>query len=524
MKSDSAIEALRRFGFGGSSLQKSSIPKFCPLCVQQDIKKHGEMYWHRIHQIPNIMVCVEHNCILQDDPRILRPSGRNLALLSDVDMLLVTKEKNTNDKLLEISAILGSILYGQIDINFQTLDYYTLIKEAGYTKGKRLDTVELKKDLNEYYSLDVINVYFENSQHSYNGDTFRKLIYEKNHTFHPIRHILLWNFLNKYERNLNLLKKHPDIVRGPWKCLNKASDHYGESIIKTYHSRRVSKNNYVYTVKCKCGMVYTQVFETDDKSNINIGKIYVKEFGHVWLDKLKKLAELNLKPNEIAKTLGVIVPTLFKIASVNKVPLNYNPTEYSIIRNKEVTLSRYKKKWLELINKHTTKTIKELKSENRTIYDYIQKNDGKWLKETNNKIRDRYQRPGFKPRRDYENLDKILRDDLEIKLEELKKENPKCRLSVNYICRSTSHEAYIALEGLFNYYPLSKKFLEENCESLVDYQIRRLWNCANKLNEKNLLITKEKLIIRANLYHHPLSKKHFDAIEDILNYYNKMPQ
>ena len=30
--------------------------KYCPLCVSEDRRKHGETYWHRIHQIRNITI------------------------------------------------------------------------------------------------------------------------------------------------------------------------------------------------------------------------------------------------------------------------------------------------------------------------------------------------------------------------------------------------------------------------------------------------------------------------------------
>ena len=34
--------------------------KYCPLCYQEDIKKYGEPYWHREHQIPLMLLCKKH--------------------------------------------------------------------------------------------------------------------------------------------------------------------------------------------------------------------------------------------------------------------------------------------------------------------------------------------------------------------------------------------------------------------------------------------------------------------------------
>ncbi len=38
--------------------------KYCPLCAVEDRKEYGEAYWHRKHQIRNMMVCVKHKCKL----------------------------------------------------------------------------------------------------------------------------------------------------------------------------------------------------------------------------------------------------------------------------------------------------------------------------------------------------------------------------------------------------------------------------------------------------------------------------
>lgn len=34
--------------------------RFCPECVSQDHEVHGEPYWHRAHQLPNVFFCPEH--------------------------------------------------------------------------------------------------------------------------------------------------------------------------------------------------------------------------------------------------------------------------------------------------------------------------------------------------------------------------------------------------------------------------------------------------------------------------------
>ena len=44
--------------------QKELWLKYCPQCVAEDRKTYGETYWHRTHQIRNMMICPTHKCKL----------------------------------------------------------------------------------------------------------------------------------------------------------------------------------------------------------------------------------------------------------------------------------------------------------------------------------------------------------------------------------------------------------------------------------------------------------------------------
>lgn len=39
--------------------------RFCPQCILGDKKQFCECYWHRLHQVPGVEVCLIHNIILQ---------------------------------------------------------------------------------------------------------------------------------------------------------------------------------------------------------------------------------------------------------------------------------------------------------------------------------------------------------------------------------------------------------------------------------------------------------------------------
>ncbi|XGV96359.1 MAG: TniQ family protein [Leptolyngbya sp. BL-A-14] len=37
-----------------------------PQCIQNDQKTYGELYWHRLHQVPRVLVCPHHAEALQE--------------------------------------------------------------------------------------------------------------------------------------------------------------------------------------------------------------------------------------------------------------------------------------------------------------------------------------------------------------------------------------------------------------------------------------------------------------------------
>lgn len=49
----------------GESENKRSL-NFCHQCFENDLRGCGEAYWHRMHQVPGIFVCLTHRAILKE--------------------------------------------------------------------------------------------------------------------------------------------------------------------------------------------------------------------------------------------------------------------------------------------------------------------------------------------------------------------------------------------------------------------------------------------------------------------------
>lgn len=66
------------------------VMRYCPVCFAEDIAQHGEPYWHRLHQLPDMQICPKHQCWLVDTD-VLDESSQQLTLcLPTLQMRLAT--------------------------------------------------------------------------------------------------------------------------------------------------------------------------------------------------------------------------------------------------------------------------------------------------------------------------------------------------------------------------------------------------------------------------------------------------
>lgn len=87
---DRGGQALKlRLGLIASRLELESRVRYCPACVVQDTACGGVAYWHRVHQLPGVMICPHHMTPLTIlDHRWLSKSSRRLQLPIDDEVQL----------------------------------------------------------------------------------------------------------------------------------------------------------------------------------------------------------------------------------------------------------------------------------------------------------------------------------------------------------------------------------------------------------------------------------------------------
>lgn len=83
--------------------------RYCPCCVEEDIKKYGESYWHREHQIPEMRTCPKHGCRLNETlPEYARRMTQHYFPLSSMTIDMTQTEPELWER--KLSAILYDYL------------------------------------------------------------------------------------------------------------------------------------------------------------------------------------------------------------------------------------------------------------------------------------------------------------------------------------------------------------------------------------------------------------------------------
>lgn len=140
---------------------KEQCLKYCPICASEDRKKYGETYWHRKHQIRNMMICPKHRCKLEDS-QVTAKNKDSKFIAAENTVPHTGNFISINDPLqIQFSKYLEDIFDApmdfQNDVPPEAILYY-YIKGTNYMKSqKHHNRSKFIKDFYQYYSKIQLN-------------------------------------------------------------------------------------------------------------------------------------------------------------------------------------------------------------------------------------------------------------------------------------------------------------------------------------------------------------------------------
>jgi hypothetical protein len=515
MKDDSKDNHLR--SRAATTVKQVKMPehlRFCPLCVEDDKNEYGETYWHRLHQLPGVLVCPKHACFLEDsslewkrgignhfysaEDYISRKKPRLLKQYNADHQVLIKLAENAEWLLCQNYISIGN------DVIRDRYYNQLLKKELAYYNG-RIRNNKLFKAFQDFYSpalLATVGCQIESTHRSW---IFR--IVEKSKTdmiHHPIRHFLMMSFLGfTAEEFFTSFVEFKPFIDGPYPCLSRACNHYGEFRIQQCEvfdnltkGERRGKPIAVFT--CECGFIYQRV--GPDKSEEDRFRYdSIREYGTVWENKLREMwNDLSLSRAEIARRLQISDLSVTNIAHRLNFPMNTPRTRTSNDkahrkpprRTLSETRENCRKKWNIVLKKNPEANRDKLIKLAAFEYQWLMRNDTEWMEKHLPEV---LKVPRKKEILNWQKIDDELSPKVERACKEIYATMPLKRVCITEIIRKIGFKKWIEKRHLR--LPKTKNVIDENLESLEDFMLRKL-KLAESLYIKERRIPNQNELVR----------------------------
>ena len=374
---------------------------YCPLCAQEDRKEYGEAYWHRIHQIPGVIVCAKHQLFLNDGyphPRGVEDRNKhfiraeekvNFSLVQPVN--IENQDHRVHFQIAQNIEWLSKNNLNNLNLNdFNDRYRYILFNSRLQTFKGSLSLTKIKEKFVETFSEELLK---ETACEVKGKSTWiDRLFNNSGSTQHPVRHLLFLQFCNySLKEFIKLPTEIKPFGKAPFPCLNPVAEHFKKAIVKKViiTNKQKSDTEISGTFYCECGFVYRK-FGRDEKGRRRFKFDRIVKFGDVWDEALKQVFEES-EPDldglkDIAVKFGVVERTLLRqlvrLGLTNKykslMPKRLGKARMSF-REIEQKRVLYRKKWLKMRKENPELSRSKLRWVNETVHTWLYKNDRVWL-------------------------------------------------------------------------------------------------------------------------------------------------
>ena len=363
-----------RLSLVAGRLTQSNNAAYCSYCVIEDKKHFGTAYWHREHQLPGQILCVQHNKRLETT-NIAR---RDFVLPRDTTPALY--ESITSPEMV-LSTLLHEILTTNKSIATSRLKdaYRSELSKKGFTtESGRLRIKRLHDELKRYWSPIVhLSLYKRIFECDVRNLFPASLFYSSQSVVHPIKHALLIGML--FGSISRLLAAYDD------------ADSNGVQVFTTKNKTKV--NQLSLAPKIRATIVNSLQEGTSMRT---LSRQYGKS-----ISVIKKLAALhsvmvNTRAQKLFQPEIDVIITMAKLGDstqniADKFNCSVGAVEQIIGQQAGLVAYRHTKRVSELKSAHRAKVLKatkqfktrsEIRQHASASYMYLYRHDTAWLYDT----------------------------------------------------------------------------------------------------------------------------------------------
>ncbi len=190
--------------------------RFCPACLKEDSDRYGEGYWHRVHLLPGVEVCIHHGIALCATDIAFQRTAGDCPLLMPRDFPSSPIASVLSH---EVGAAIASMSASALWRPFEHAGWLARYRERALHLGYRLSDAGLSgsaiaRDLSQFFGSDFLD------QCGCRVDLHKRnpwpalLVRPDSPTAHsPVKHILMMTFL-EHAPNVRHLKMSEHAPKG----------------------------------------------------------------------------------------------------------------------------------------------------------------------------------------------------------------------------------------------------------------------------------------------------------------------
>lgn len=192
-------------GIAASVVQEWTFLRFCPTCLQEDMQKKGEPYWHVSHQFPGVFTCLKHGDYLCDSTVRYRNTEKHKFVAATKDncpsiFLQASYSDKTKAFLNMIARQSQELISSDFLFTFEGIQkaYQYLLKEKGFSNiNGKVDQKRLAEQFQLFYGEELLSVVQSSVSYENSFCWLKNITRKHRKSFHPLRHILFIHFLGE---------------------------------------------------------------------------------------------------------------------------------------------------------------------------------------------------------------------------------------------------------------------------------------------------------------------------------------
>lgn len=520
--------------------------RYCPECVKEDIRVFGEPYWHRLHQLPGIMVCgshrvfLEHSAVSKDkgsiqdrivsakqairvsDARICNPANpvhaHHLRIAEDARWIITQQAECAEPRL--------------------TLKRYRVLladRQLSTYSGSKIRHPQIVTAFRLFYAEEFLRQVgcevFIRQRHSWISSLLRPQAAVAGMVRPPIQHLLLIQFLGHTAESFfrASLELQP-FGEGPWPCLNSVSSHHRQPVIPSCSVvyTRAAGSRPRGTFACRCGFTYVRL-GPDRKPEDRFRWSWVDTRGPQWDERFRKLWMDPTQVNtEVMRELGVGQRTSYMEAQRLGLPLfrrrpqsglkDVGVRKPRLLPRSSAAILNDRTAYLKLREASPSASAGELRQMATSLCTRVYAYDREWVKENAPPSR-RKDRSGSRSADTirWMRLDRAMVGQISGAVQALKATPGRpVQITRKQIGQVLGWRPSQLTRSMLARFVLVRRALTRYIETWEAYAIRRIAWAAQALNDEGKLLSRSNLIPKAGLdwptaMRHPLVRQAIEA-------------